>query len=121
MIEIYLQLFFQHQIQIKMIHFQTNGFGTHKATDKYLGIFQDNFDKFCEVAQGKFGKFDLNKLEFNVSIVTDMESIENVLKNYVKILNKLDEYDGGNVNDLINIKESMVADANQLLYLLTFN
>lgn len=119
LIEQLLTVFFQHQIKLKMYHFQTKKYGAHKASDSYLDKLASNFDKFMEVAQGAFGKVETNKININV-ITIDDNNIYEELDNYINILRKLD----GSLKDyseLLNIRDELVADAIQLKYLLSFN
>ena len=108
-----------HQIVLKLFHFQTEKYGAHKASDAYLEKYANTMDKFLEVAQGIYGKVTLKKYTLSGSSHTD----ENIVKHlngiitYMreKIDDVLDEY-----TELINIRDELVGDAEQLKYLLTF-
>ena len=108
-----------HQIVLKLFHFQTEHYGAHKASDAYLEKYANTMDKFLEVAQGIYGKVTLKKYTLSGSSHTD----ENIVKHlngiitYMreKIDDVLDEY-----TELINIRDELVGDAEQLKYLLTF-
>ena len=111
-------LFFQHQIQIKMFHFQTTAYGGHKTVDKYLEKFNDNFDRFMETAQGIFGRLSLNNVTINASMWNDNNIISN-LDAFIKLLESFN-YILKEHSDLLAIRDEMLADVNQLKYLLTF-
>jgi hypothetical protein len=104
---------------LKLFHFQTEKYGAHKASDTYLEKYANTMDKFLEVAQGIYGKVTLKKYTLSGSSHTD----ENIVKHlngiitYMreKIDDVLDEY-----TELINIRDELVGDAEQLKYLLTF-
>jgi len=108
-----------HQVVMKLFHFQTEHYGAHKASDKYIEKYSGVFDRFLEVAQGIYGKISLKKYSLTGSSHTD----ENIVKHLdgmiiywrSKIDDILDEY-----TDLINIRDELVGDAEQLKYLLTF-
>ena len=108
-----------HQIVMKLYHFQTEEYGAHKASDAYIEKYANTLDKFLEVAQGIYGKITLKKYSLSGSSHTD----ENIFKHIngmitywrTKINDVLDEY-----TDLINIRDELVADAEQLKYLLSF-
>ena len=51
-----INIFFEHQLTIKMFHFQTKKYGAHKAADKYLVKYQANLDRYMEVYQGEKGR-----------------------------------------------------------------
>lgn len=113
-----LKTFFLHQTTIKMLHFQTSTYGSHKALDEYLEKFDGNFDRYMEVSQGIFGKTDLKKLEIKVKTQTD-KSIDSNLSDFSELLTDLSNaYEDH--PDLLAIRDEMLADVNQLRYLLTF-
>ena len=108
-----------HQIVMKLYHFQTELYGAHKASDGYISKYADTLDKFLEVAQGIYGKITLKKYSLSGTAHND----ENIIKHIngmitywrTKIDDVLAEY-----TDLINIRDELVADAEQLKYLLSF-
>jgi len=112
-------LFFQHQIQIKMYHFQTTSYGGHKAVDSYLEKFSDNFDRFMEAAQGIFGRLTLSNVNLTACVWND----DNISKNLDGFIGILDSMTGvlSEFTDLLTVRDEMLADVNQLKYLLTFN
>jgi|LakMenE18May11ns_1017448.scaffolds.fasta_scaffold9206555_2 hypothetical protein len=118
LLELTIKIFFKHQLQIKMLHFQTKNYGTHKATDSYLSNFEEKLDKFMEVAQGIFGKLSLQNIDIKIEIPTDNSISQDLdkfiitLKGYSKIIS--------NYPELLNIRDEIVADAEQFKYLLTF-
>jgi hypothetical protein len=118
LIEELLSVFFQHQMKLKMYHFQTKSYGGHKASDAYLEKFANTFDKFLEVAQGIFGKVQTTQFKFSFMTVDD-QSINNELDTYIKILKSLDN-DLASYSELLNIRDELIGDAAQLKYLLTF-
>jgi len=118
LLELALLAFFKHQLQLKMYHFQTQSYGAHKASDSYLETFADKLDKFMEVAQGPFGRLNMQKIKLNFTVVND-STIQKELDDFIKLLK---EWDGTSLNyaELLNIRDELVADAEQLKYLLTF-
>lgn len=113
--------FFRHQIYMKMFHFQTKSYGAHKASDAYLAKFNINFDQFMEVAQGKYGQFNLQNMSFatfnfgdynDATMTQGLKQFSDNLRGY--------KSDFGNDADLNAILDIVIADAEQLRYLLTF-
>jgi hypothetical protein len=107
-----------HQIVLKLFHFQTELYGAHKASDSYLEKFASTMDKFLEIAQGIYGRLTIKKFKLEGSSHND----ENILKHIEGIINLLrknidDVLD--NYTDLINIRDELVGNAEQLKYLLT--
>ena len=109
-----------HQVVMKLFHFQTELYGAHKASDSYSEKFAGTMDKFLEVAQGIYGKITLKKYSLVGSAHTDdnITTHINGMINYWKT--KMDDVLDDNT-DLINIRDEMLADAEQLKYLLTFS
>lgn len=46
----------QNSAQIKLLHWQTNLYGQHKALDSFWGEFNDLSDTLAETIMGKYGK-----------------------------------------------------------------
>ena len=110
---------FNHQIILKLFHFQTVHYGAHKASDAYLEKFAGTMDKFLEIAQGIYGKITLKKYTIKGTAHTDANIIKHIdaiiTLMRTKINDILAEY-----TDLINVRDEMVGDLEQLKYLLTF-
>jgi hypothetical protein len=49
-------IFFEFLLMVKMFHWNTHSFSTHKATDEIYSSLNENMDKFMEVLLGKSGK-----------------------------------------------------------------
>jgi len=108
-----------HQIVMKLFHFQTELYGAHKASDGYLEKFANTMDKFLEIAQGIYGRLTIKKFKLEGSSHTD----DNIMKHIEGIIALLrtgidDVLD--NYTDLINVRDELVGDAEQLKYLLSF-
>lgn len=114
-----LEDFFDHQILVKMFHFQTKVYGHHKAADAYLGKFLLNMDRFMEGAQGRYGIVKTTEFSTKLKMWTD-KTAPNELRSFIAKLLSLSEPLQKDT-DLLNIRDEMVADANQFIYLLNFN
>jgi len=122
-----LELFFQHQIRIKMFHFQTTSYAAHKATDAYLTTFALTFDKFMEVAQGiptiggEGRKVVGDKMLIGeVDTVADATELVKYLDEFVDKINDAMGEDKPEYRGLANIRDEIIGDAQQLAYLLKF-
>jgi hypothetical protein len=120
--KIITKLFLEILLMIKLFHWKTSSYATHKATDELYSSLNENIDKFIEVLLGKLGtRIDLTNIK-TISLI-DLNSQEqlkskiNYFKNY---LNKLTNNTKMNSSDLLNIRDEILADLNQFLYLLTF-
>jgi len=108
-----------HQVVMKLYHFQTEHYGAHKTSDSYIEKYSNTFDRFLEVAQGIYGKISLKKYSLIGSSHTD----DNIIKHLEGMITywrtKMNDI-LGNYTDLINIRDELVADAEQMKYLLSF-
>jgi DNA-binding ferritin-like protein len=107
--------------QIKIYHWQTFSFARHKATDDLVDSLDTNIDKFTEVYMGKYGrpKFTAKTGTLKLFDSTDkkahlmiQEGIQWLTKSLPKHLKKDD-------TDLLNIRDEIVGNLNQVLYLFT--
>jgi len=115
-------IFFEMQLMVKLYHWNTKSYATHKATDEFYGKLSDNIDKFIEVLLGKLNdRIDLkNKKTINLYCVND-EQFLNKLHQFKVYLHELTDKKMGLLmgEDLLNIRDEILADLDQLLYLLT--
>jgi DNA-binding ferritin-like protein len=110
---------------VKLFHWKTQSFATHKATDELYGQLNETIDKFVEILLGKFGnRVDLTSIK---SIpLNDFSTQEQFIKKvmqYKEFLVSLDTnpaMKSMSNTDLYNIRDEMLGHFNQLLYLLTF-
>lgn len=106
---------------IKLYHWKTKSYATHKATDELYTKLGENIDQFVEVSLGKgLANERINLLKtksillLDVSSHDEFKSIIEKFKGYLVAL-KLN----GNT-DLVNIRDDMLANINQFLYLFSF-
>jgi hypothetical protein len=118
-------VFLEMILMIKLFHWKTTSYATHKATDELYTKLNDNIDDFIEVLLGKSGiRTDLmgNK---NIRLV-DLSSTESLkreieaFKGYLVGLNDNATMKKMANTDLYNIRDTILGDMNQFLYLLTF-
>jgi len=118
--------FFEMLLLIKLFHWKTYSYATHKATDELYSKFNENMDKFIEVLLGKTGmRIDLtNKKQislYDLSNTTQLIEKVNSFKNYLVNLTNNKAIKVMTNSDLLNIRDEMLGDMNQFLYLLSFN
>jgi DNA-binding ferritin-like protein len=119
-----IHFFFSMRNQIKLYHWQTRLYSRHKATDDVITSLDEHIDQFVEVYMGKYGRAKMTGKTATIhvsnlsekSIVTFIKKcIQMLLSDCVKGLKE-------NVDsDLFNIRDEMLADLNQLLYLFTLH
>jgi hypothetical protein len=118
-------VFLEMLLMVKLFHWKTTSYATHKATDDLYTKLNANIDSFIEVLLGKTGlRTDLmgNK---NIRLV-DLSSAESLkreieaFKGYLVGLNDNAAMKKMANTDLYNIRDTILGDMNQFLYLLTF-
>jgi len=117
--------FFETLIMIKLFHWKTTSYPTHKATDKLYTKLNANIDSFIEVLLGKSGvRTDL--LDTKNMRLIDLQSVDDLkrevvdFKSYLVALSDNAAMKKMANTDLFNIRDTILGDMNQLLYLLSF-
>jgi hypothetical protein len=110
----------QIQLQFKFLHWQTYGDAKHKAYGKIYDSLGDHIDLFVEIMMGKMGRVEFEP-EFSI-IFQDIKSlsIQNFLDGITEFLVSMsDQLDSRYDTDLLNIRDEILGDINQLKYRLT--
>jgi len=108
--------------QVKIYHWETMKFSRHKSTDDLVEKLDDSIDKFVEVYIGKYGRPKLTSRTGTIRLrnFTDDEATE-VLKQAIQWLTvRLPTLLSNKDTDLLNIRDEILSDLNQTLYLFTF-
>lgn len=117
-----IKMFIEMLNSIKIYHWKTRSYSQHKATDELYEKLNNHIDKFIEIMLGK----DESRIQL-ISKHTELYDFSNTFSfkeriyEYHDFLNSMDlcirkEKDG----DLLNIRDEILGDINQFLYLLTF-
>ena len=109
---------------VKLHHWKTYSYSTHKATYDIYGSLSDNMDNYAEVMIGKSnGKYRIKMSDFKnlkVDSIANNKAIENKVKHLISDLNKFHSgLQSVEYSDVANIRDEIVADLNKFLYLLT--
>lgn len=119
-----VQFFLTMRNQIKLYHWQTHSYARHKATDEVVESLDKNIDRFVEVYIGKYGRPKLSgkNASFHLENLTDKKAVAFV-KECIKILNGplVKDLKPESDSDLFNIRDEMLSDLNQLLYLFSLH
>jgi len=118
-------VFFEMLLMIKLFHWKTYSYATHKATDKLYTKFNADMDSFIEILLGKTGvRSDLtSKKNIRLLDLTSLEALKREIeafKGYLVSLNSNKAMKSMSNTDLFNIRDTILGDLNQFLYLLTF-
>jgi len=119
-------IFFEFLLMVKMFHWNTHSFSTHKATDEIYSSLNENMDKFMEVLLGKSGKrINIeNGRNIKLEILFSNGELKQRIESFKKYLVQLDDYltsQNMTNSDLLNIRDEILGDMNKFLYLLTLN
>jgi hypothetical protein len=118
-------VFLEILLMVKLFHWKTTSYATHKATDDLYTKLNANIDSFIEILLGKSGsRIDLMSNK-NIRLVdlTSQESLKREVEAFKGYLVGLDDNAAMNKmknTDLYNIRDTILGDMNQFLYLLTF-
>ena len=110
----------QIQNQFRFLHWQTFGDAKHRA---YGGIYDslgELIDKFTEAMMGKYGRPEFDG-EFSI-MFQDIKSlsVQDFMDGITEFLVSMtDQLDSRYDTDLLNLRDEMLGDINQLKYLLT--
>jgi len=118
-------IFLEMLLMIKLFHWKTTSYATHKATDELYTKLNANIDNFVEVLLGKTSlRTDLmNNKHIRLVDLSSVESLKREIeafKGYLVSLNDNKAMKRMSNTDLYNIRDEILGDLNQFLYLLTF-
>jgi len=110
---------------IKLYHWKTRSYATHKATDELYSKLGENVDKFIEVLLGKTEVRTnlVRKKSIPLKDIRSHDEFKREIQGYKKYLVDLNEHSGMQTmtnTDLYNIRDEILGDLNQFLYLFTF-
>jgi hypothetical protein len=117
-----IHFFLQLRDQIKLYHWQTRVYARHIATDKILENLEKAIDSYVEVYFGKYGRVKLNGKNSQIILhnITDAGAVRIIVAAVKYLQGPLSKsLKAVQDSDLINIKDEIIADLNQLLYLFT--
>jgi hypothetical protein len=119
-------IFLEMLLMVKLFHWKTYSYATHKATDELYSKLNDDIDKFIEVLLGKTGsRIDLmGHKSISLIDLSSPEQLKSKIESFKSYLVGLTNNKGlGSMmtsTDLLNIRDEILGDMNQFLYLLTF-
>lgn len=106
---------------VKLYHWNTHSFSQHKATDELHSRLSENVDKFMEVLLGKDAS-RLKHLDKKIALINARNTTEfkSRIHEYRECFIDMNNcFDSHRDSDLLNIRDEILADLNQFLYLLT--
>jgi hypothetical protein len=107
---------------VKLYHWKTRSFPEHKNTDELYERLNEHIDKFVEVYLGKDGsRIETWNKKMEVVQYEKTKQIKDRMYQFREFLVHLSDcFDAKRDSDLLNIRDEILGDVNQFLYLLTF-
>jgi DNA-binding ferritin-like protein len=102
---------------VKLYHWGTYSYAKHKATDDLYKLLNEHIDKFVEIMMGK----DEQRIpEFSKKINNPIINFKARIHEYREFLINLNKtLDKDRDTDLLNVRDEILGDINQFLYLMT--
>ena len=117
-------LFFMDMLTtVKLYHWKTFNYATHKATDELYEDLNKYVDEFVEVLIGHKGGVRVSLPRSNVKVhdCVSLNEFKSKIEGYKRILiGFTSRFDGKKNSDLLNIRDEILASLNKTLYLLSF-
>ena len=118
-----VRMFLEMLNVVKLYHWKTHSFAQHKATDELYDKLNGHIDTFVEVLLGK-DQSRIQMVERDIQLMDPSEKtdFQNKVLEYRGFLTDMNIYfDPAKDTDLLNIRDDILVDINQFLYLMTFD
>ena len=117
-----IKVFFNIMLNIKLYHWETKIFARHKASNKLHENLSESVDKFIEVYIGGYERPKFTS-SFSIKVVQlNDTNIIDALNEYIIFLKyELPKFVKKSDTHLLNIRDDMLTDLNQALYLFTLD
>ena len=115
----HIHFFFSMREQVKLYHWQTHLYARHKATDNVIKSLDEHTDLFVEVYMGKYGRPNITRTTNTVQVknMSEKSAIKFIKDCISHITGPFTKSIKGTDTDLLNIKDEILGELNQLLYL----
>lgn len=108
---------------VKLYHWKTKSYAQHQATDQLHAKLSEDIDKFVEILIAKSRKrIDMFTKTLRLYDFNNKRQLKSKMFEFREFLLDLDRvFDSKKDNDLFNIRDDMITEVNQFLYLLTLD
>ena len=117
-------LFFMDMLTtVKLYHWKTMNYATHKATDELYDDLNKYVDEFVEVLLGYKGgvRAKLPRTQITLHDCNSIEEFRKKIDGYKNVLiGFTSRFDGKKNSDLLNIRDEILATLNKSLYVMSF-
>lgn len=109
--------------QVKIYHWQTMSYPRHIATNDLLPKLDANIDQFVEVYIGKYGrpKFSGRSATIKLENYDDRDAPKFIQEAIDWMTHRLPKHLKSTDTDLLNIRDTILGDLNQVAYLFTLH
>jgi hypothetical protein len=116
-----IHFFLQLRNQIKLYHWQTRVYSRHIATDKTLENLDTAIDTYVEVYIGKYGRPKVSGKNASITLqnLSEAGATRLIIAAVKYLQGPLTKTLKPTDTDLMNIRDEIITDLNQLLYLFT--
>ena len=116
-------MFLEILTMIKLYHWKTKSYAEHKTTDELYASLSEKFDKFVEVLLGKDeSRINLINNKIQALEYNDKSGFKKQMHEYRAFFVDMERFfDEDGDSDLLSIRDEILADINQFLYLITFD
>lgn len=118
-----VKVFLEMLNMVKLYHWKTLSYSQHKATDELYAKLNKNIDSFIEVLIGKEER-RIKMLEKRIDLIdpSNTRDFKTRIYDYREFLIDINLYfDDKKDTDLLSIRDEILSDINQFLYLMTFD
>ena len=119
-----VRIFLEMLNTVKLYHWKTRSFAQHKATDELYAKLNENIDSFVEVLLGKDeSRIRIPSKKMPLVDVKNANNLKDCIYEYREFLiSDISKYfDSKRDSDLLNIRDEILGNINQFLYLMTFD
>ena len=118
-----IHFFLQLRDQIKLYHWQTRVYARHIATDKMLETLEKSIDSYVEIYIGKYGRRKVSGKNASITLhnLTEAGASRMIIAAIKYLQGPLTKTLHPTDTDLINIRDELIGELNQLLYLFTLH
>jgi len=118
-----IQAFLSILNTVKLYHWKTYSYAQHKATDELYARLNKHIDDFVEILLGKdenrFSMMNKKIALLDYASTTDFKRRIYAFRGFLIHMSEI--LDPERDTDLLNVRDEILADINQFLYLMTFN
>jgi DNA-binding ferritin-like protein len=118
-----VKIFLEILNMVKLYHWKTHSYAQHKATDELYSKLNEHIDEFVEVLLGKDGQ-RIKMMEKRIELIdpNNIKDFKSRIYEYRTFLTEFNmHFDSKRDSDLLSLRDQLLADINQFLYLLTLS